>query len=579
MLAGLAFLLTIAISRGWLGEAERTLLAGALSIGLLAVGVWLRERRDRTEAALAAAAVGVAGLFGTLVVAGPVYDLIPNALALFGAAAVGAAATTLALRWKTEAFAWLGLLGALWAPAALGALDTGGVPFLAIAFAAAVAVLVWRRWEPLAWASTATVTVQWLWWLYDSSPGDTAAVAVLITFGALTTALAVGLEARTRGLNVSAAVLVPATALVIAAAGWDQLDGDVWLAALAVAHLALGLAFTRVPRISRVLALITIGTGVLLADAAAVELSGGAALALVWAASSLVFAALLGARAATPRRAAVARPADAVLGDGGRADWVFAAVGLVVQLALAVSHVLTFEAPVEALQRSADSTALVAVAAIALTAFFSARLADRTWELPLDALALAAVAYFTGLALDGLPLTIALAAEAVALSFVLRAGAMAFAALAGMHALAVLAPPIALLDGLEHPLDAALGLLAVTAAIAFSTRSRAGTALSLLYLASVLTVTAGGAHHTGQTLLSVLWALAGVGTLVFGLLADERDARRGSLILLAVTATKVFLYDLSELDDLARVASFIGLGLLLLAGAFAWQRVRPRSLQ
>ena len=157
VLAGLAFLLTIAISRGWLGEAERTLLAGALSAGLLAIGVWLRERRDQTEAALAAAAVGIAGLFGTLVVAGPVYDLIPNALALCGAAAVGAAATALALRWSTVAFAWLGLLGALWAPAALGALDTGGVPFLAIAFAAAVAVLVWRRWEPLAWASTATV--------------------------------------------------------------------------------------------------------------------------------------------------------------------------------------------------------------------------------------------------------------------------------------------------------------------------------------------------------------------------------------------------------------------------------------
>jgi uncharacterized membrane protein len=27
-----------------------------------------------------------------------------------------------------------------------------------------------------------------------------------------------------------------------------------------------------------------------------------------------------------------------------------------------------------------------------------------------------------------------------------------------------------------------------------------------------------------------------------------------------------------------RVVSFIGLGLLLLAGAFVWQRLRPRSL-
>ena len=44
--------------------------------------MWLREHRDRTEAAVAAAAVGIAGLFGTLVVAGPVYDLLPRPVAL-----------------------------------------------------------------------------------------------------------------------------------------------------------------------------------------------------------------------------------------------------------------------------------------------------------------------------------------------------------------------------------------------------------------------------------------------------------------------------------------------------------------
>ena len=42
-----------------------------------------------------------------------------------------------------------------------------------------------------------------------------------------------------------------------------------------------------------------------------------------------------------------------------------------------------------------------------------------------------------------------------------------------------------------------------------------------------------------------------------------------------VTVAKVFLYDLSTLTSLYRVASFIVLGLLLLAGAFAYQRLRP----
>ena len=63
VLAGLAFLLTIAVSRGWIGEGARTALAGVLSLGLLGTGVWLREQRGRYEAALAAAAVGIAGSF------------------------------------------------------------------------------------------------------------------------------------------------------------------------------------------------------------------------------------------------------------------------------------------------------------------------------------------------------------------------------------------------------------------------------------------------------------------------------------------------------------------------------------
>ena len=45
---------------------------------------------------------------------------------------------------------WLGLLGALWAPIALGALDGGGIVFLAIAYAATIAVLVRQRWTTLA---------------------------------------------------------------------------------------------------------------------------------------------------------------------------------------------------------------------------------------------------------------------------------------------------------------------------------------------------------------------------------------------------------------------------------------------
>src|SRR5215218_1904835 len=47
--AGLAFLLALAITSGWLGETARALLAGAASLALVATGVALHERGGRTE--------------------------------------------------------------------------------------------------------------------------------------------------------------------------------------------------------------------------------------------------------------------------------------------------------------------------------------------------------------------------------------------------------------------------------------------------------------------------------------------------------------------------------------------------
>lgn len=42
-----------------------------------------------------------------------------------------------------------------------------------------------------------------------------------------------------------------------------------------------------------------------------------------------------------------------------------------------------------------------------------------------------------------------------------------------------------------------------------------------------------------------------------------------------LTVAKVFLYDLSTLTSIYRVVSFTAVGLLFLAGAFAYQRLRP----
>ena len=147
----------------------------------------------------------------------------------------------------------------------------------------------------------------------------------------------------------------------------------------------------------------------------------------------------------------------------------------------------------------------------------------------------------------------------------------------------MLAPPDALIYGLEQPLAAAAGLAAAAVAVALlgllDRRWAAPAAVLVLYGASVELVTAfADTPQLAQALLSALWAATGVGAPDRRPVRDKVVLRQAALALLAVTVAKVFLYDLASLDSLSRVASFIALGLLLLAGAFAWQRFRPRPL-
>ncbi len=78
----------------------------------------------------------------------------------------------------------------------------------------------------------------------------------------------------------------------------------------------------------------------------------------------------------------------------------------------------------------------------------------------------------------------------------------------------------------------------------------------------------------GQTALTLLWAALGIVAFVIGLRTRSVAWRLGGLALLAVTTAKVVLVDLSDLDVAYRVVSLIGLGLVLLAGAWLWQRSR-----
>jgi uncharacterized membrane protein len=174
-------------------------------------------------------------------------------------------------------------------------------------------------------------------------------------------------------------------------------------------------------------------------------------------------------------------------------------------------------------------------------------------------------------------------------------GAVTFLGLAIGHVLLVEAPPTAIVEGVAD-LGSSLVAIACCAGAALACHhfgrqvmpqgaTAAGFvgAAALVYLGSVLIIDtigangAGEAREIGQAWLSAFWAATGLGAVVWGLMRKSPNVRLGGLALLALAIGKVWTYDLSELEELARALSFVALGLLLLVGAFAYQRIKPEE--
>lgn len=494
ILLGLVFLFGIAIDRGWIDESMRTVLGFLGSTSLLLAGVWLYERKGRTEAALAAVASALSGLYATLLVATQVYELTPAVVGLAGAGLVGIVGATIAVRWKSTVVAAIGILGALLAPVLVGAGTTSlSLGFMAIALTSAVGVLLWQRWAWLSLGAFAVSAPQLLLWLaenYDDRLG--VALGVLIGFWALYVVAAFGYELRARVAGeppIDSWLLLFANVVLVAGAGYFMLDetghpnGAVaWLLGMAAGQIVLGGLALR-QAINREIGSLLVAVGMGLSAFAFADAVDGPALVVGWALQAVVLG-YLATRASREETA-----------YGSNADRLLIAAG--VYLGLAFGHTLLFEAPPTAILNGVGNLG--------------------------DAL--------------------------VAL------GACAAATLYGRFAL----------RDFDSDVAGACEVLGVTA---------------LLYLASATIVdtfgvtATGESRQAGQVLLSAFWTLSGLAAVVYGLLRDVRRLRLGGLALLTLAVVKVYTYDLAALDELSRVLSFVALGLLLLVGAFAYQRIR-----
>jgi uncharacterized membrane protein len=600
VIVGLAFLVALAVERGWLGETARTVLAFAGSGALLALGAWLHESKGRTQASLAACGTGLAGLFLSLTAATVLYDLVPIELALAGAFVFGGIGAALAVRWNATPIGGLGILGALAAPLLTGAVDdAASLLFLAVAEAAAIAVLVWRCWSWLRVAAVALVLGQLAGWVLSAEPSTMRGFVVLALFGLMNLASGTAYELR-RGAGAAAAsaLIVVGNAAVLGLLGaaiafgpdyedFSQGTAGWWLAGLGLAHVLAGLALLRLQPRNRVIATCLFGVGLVALNLAFVALVSGVAIPIGWAAAA----------------AALAVPTRSVTRSR---RLVYLVVGA--QLLLAVGHVLFYDASLRATAHGHPSE-LWPILAIAASAFLVARLTpaeEVEWQAAMDATALAAIAYGTAVLLGGPWLAVAWAGEAALVAEVgnrfghrvSAAGAFGFLLLAALHALSFEARPDALVEGADPFWQALVTLGAVSAVAAFAATRTIGlfphdrlllwlvSGTSLVYLASIGIVSAFqpgavelhagnlGVREQGLALLSAFWSVLGVGLLWAGLRRNLRPLRLAGFSLLAVAVGKVFLYDMAALDQGYRVLSFVVLGLFLLAGAFTYQRMR-----
>jgi len=618
VLAGLVMLFALGISQGWIGPTARTIFGAGVSSALLAAGVWLHERRGRTEAARAAVAAGASGLFVAVTVATRVYDLVPAPAGLALAALVACGTAALAVRWRSEVVGAIGITGALLAPVLAGApSDLGTLAFLLVATLAGAAVVVRQDWDWLMVAVVGLPACQWLAWLVDG-PAAGQIVGVLTIFGATNAVAALGLGLRERRPQVAAlpALLVACNAVVLAVAGFgaladpwtNQAPGVIWLAGLAAVHAAGGAAALRHGPLTRDLGVLALAIGLLLADAVvALAHVGSPVRTAVWALAAVGFAALarhLGRSTPGDREDVRADSAAPARSAPLRGNQQIAILGLGGQIALAAIQAAVALSADPGADNGATVIALVVAASGCMVSarFVNSEHAQASVALDIGGLTILAAATlvsFEGLALVAAWSVMALSCAEVARRLdddLARRAAIAHLAAAGAAALLTIAPPSGLVEGLADlgPAIAGLALIAAGAArlgqIAHEREERVAwfgfTAIALLYGASLAVVgwvPASGqdpalglsTDEMAQLDLSALWTAVGVASLLAGLRRDLREVRLGALALLAVVIAKVFLYDLATLTAVSRVLSFLGLGVLLLGAAFAYQRLRP----
>ncbi|GAB7193312.1 DUF2339 domain-containing protein [Kineococcus sp. NUM-3379] len=170
-LVGVTYLVVLGVRHGVFGPVPRTVSLAVLSLGLLAAGARVRTRAGTGAGAVSLAAVGLTGLYLTLVATTAVYGWLHPVPGLLAAVALALAGLEVARRWSSEALgvvAVTAVCALVPFVAGLEGLHLVGAHVLVLALGCARVLRARPRWRTLH------VAVLALLWLHTTSAAPLA---------------------------------------------------------------------------------------------------------------------------------------------------------------------------------------------------------------------------------------------------------------------------------------------------------------------------------------------------------------------------------------------------------------------
>lgn len=631
LVVGIGFFLKYAFDNEWIGPAGRVAIGLLVGLALLAVGDRLHRAAYRAPAQGLVAA-GIATLYLSGYAAHAFYHLVPQPAASGFLVLVTATGIAVAIHHEARVIALLASLGGFLTPVILSTGRDAALAlftYLAILDAGILASAYWRRWTELpvvSFLATQGLYVAWFgtWYSPEKLPVALGGATVFFAIFALVPPLQAAGGRRGAGgadlARAAASVLVLAVPLayILAARAILHPEHTAWLALL-----CLGLALVYA----------------LLGRWALASAAGAPAQALLHLAVALGFLTLTFAVRFGPHVTTLAWSAEgaAVLWGGLRLGSRRLRLGALAILGLAGERWLTLvtDQPGSTGLFLVGSPLFVPTLAFAAACALAAFLYDREapdaggWEAaarPLLVLAtVGSLALFVTTELTEFPplrfvrgyvavlrtlvwtaaavpvlalvrgdRTRILLAAATVLLVVLGLGAatadvegwrrlapefrtavlnlrfLSGLALAALYAwYAWMAP----LWPLRAEANAARLRRLAAAAAALFLLWHASAEVGLLPLTGLPRAEAAKLRNMG---LSILWTLYAFAAMAVGMRRHVAALRIGAIALFGLTVAKVFLVDLSELDAIYRILSFLVLGTVLLVASFLYARYRAR---